>query len=42
MQSTPGEGLVREVRETFALLGIVATMLGSYLGLALVLLRAVA
>lgn len=41
MNGVPGEGLFKEVRETFLLLGILTVMLGGYLGLALALLEAV-
>jgi hypothetical protein len=41
MDGIPGGGLLKEVRETFLLLGIAGSLLGGYLGLALVLFRAV-
>lgn len=41
MDGIPGSGLLKEVRETFLLLGIAAAMLGGYLGLALALFEAV-
>jgi len=41
MDGIPAGGLLKEVRETFLLLGISASMLSGYLGLALVLFRAV-
>lgn len=40
MDGTSGRGLFKEVRETFLLLGITASVLTGYLGLALVLFRA--
>lgn len=40
MDGVGGTSLVKEVRETFLLLGIAGSMLAAYLGLALVLLRA--
>lgn len=39
MDGVTGGSLVKEVRETFLLLGISASVLGGYLGLALVLFR---
>lgn len=39
MDEFPGASLVKEVRETFLLLGISASMLAGYLGLALVMFR---
>lgn len=41
MDGIPGGGLLKEVRDTFLLLCIAASLLGGYLGLALVLFRAV-
>jgi hypothetical protein len=41
MDGIPGGSLLKEVRDTFLLLGIAASLLGGYLGLALVLFRAV-
>lgn len=41
MEGIPGSGLLKEMRETFLLLGIAGSMLSGYLGLALVLFRAV-
>lgn len=40
VDTVTGGGLLKEVRETFLLLGISASVLGGYLGLALVLFRA--
>jgi len=40
MDGTSGGSLFKEVRETFLLLGISASVLTGYLGLALVLFRA--
>ncbi len=39
MDEFPGTGLIKEVRESFFLLGICASMLAGYLGLALVMFR---
>ena len=39
MDGVTGGSLVKEVRETFLLLGISASVLSGYLGLALVLFR---
>ncbi len=41
MNEIPPGGLLKEVKDTFLLLGISASMLTGYLGLALVLFRAV-
>lgn len=41
MDGAPGDNLLKEVRETFLLLGILTAMLGGYLGLALALFEAV-
>ena len=40
MDAVPARGLMKEVSETFFLLAMVATTLGAYLGMALLVVQA--